>query len=148
MHLYYNALRLESEGVGVVIGAADHDMTLKALSTSSLIEQIFSLGGFSAKPSNSGLITRQLITRMGGVDATRAFKIPGVRKLLKTYAPNHSFNKSGALQIIRSTNSDKGSEFSDHKALFIEPRAHQSKLIQPWYLATLLKKVFLGLAST
>jgi hypothetical protein len=140
MHYDYSALRLERDGVGVVIDAADHDISLEALSSSSLIEQIFDLGGFLAKPSSSGLITRQLITRMGGLDGARAFKIPGVRKLLKTYDPNQSFTRNGALQLIGQTDEETNARFADHQNLYIEPRDHGTKLTKQMVFSHLVEK--------
>lgn len=140
MHHDYSALHLEREGVGVVIDVADHDIGLEALSTSALIEQIFDLGGFSAKPSSSGLITRQLITRMGGVDGARAFKIPGVRKLLRTYAPNQSFTRNGAIQLIGSTDNETGASFADHRNLYIESRDRGTELTPQMVFSHLVEK--------
>ena len=144
MHHDYRGLRLERESVGVVIDAADHDIGLDALSVPALIEQIFGLAGFSAKPSASGLITRQLITRMGGVDGARAFKIPGVRKLLKTHGPNASFTRKGALQIIGSTDPANGSRFADHQRLYIAPRDHGTDLTPAMVFSHLVERASSG----
>lgn len=140
MHHNYSGLRLERESVGVVIDATDHDIGLDALSVPALIEQIFGLGGFSAKPSSSGLVTRQLVTRMGGVDGARAFKIPGVRKLLKTHGPNSSFTRRAALQLIGSTDPETGSKFADHRRLYIEPRHHGTDLTPTMVFSHLVEK--------
>ncbi len=118
----HDSLRIEPESVSVVIDAADHDISLDAIPVPALIERIFALAGFTAKISSSGLITRQLITRMGGVDDARAMKIPGVRRLLKTYGPNASFTRRGALQIIGQPDPVSGAKFDEHKYLYIEPR--------------------------
>jgi hypothetical protein len=140
MHHDYSRLRLDRESVGVVIDAADHDISLNALSIPALIEQIFRLAGLAAKPSGSGLITRQLITRMGGIDRTRAFKIPGVRKLLKTHGPNASFTRNGAIQLIGSTDPGTGSKFADHRRLYIEPRDHRTDLTPQMVFSHLVEK--------
>ncbi len=147
MHHDFGALRLEKDSVGVVIDAADPDISLEALSTSSLIEEIFNLGGFRATPSSSGLITRQLITRMGGVDGARAFKIPGVRKLLRTYAPNQSFTRKGALQLIGQTDKETHASFADHENLYIEPRDHGTKLTSQMAFSHLVEKGLFRIGS-
>src|SRR5258706_16195636 len=74
-------------------------------------------------PSNSGLITRQLVSRMGGYDGGRAFKIPGVRRLIKTYGPNASFSKRAALQAIDRADPTTGARFSDHVRLYFDQRS-------------------------
>jgi hypothetical protein len=122
MLLEYDRLRVEPERIGVIVDAADHDLTLRALMVSEIIEYTFKLCGLNAEPSNSGLITRQLVSRMGGYDGGRSFKIPGVRRLIKTYGPNASFSKNAALQTIGRTDPVTGDRFSDHARLHIEPR--------------------------
>ncbi|WP_206539717.1 hypothetical protein [Leisingera sp. ANG-S5] len=140
MHHDHRKIRLEAGSVGVVIDAADHDIHLRAINVQNLIERIFDLGGYTAKVSASGLITRQLILGMGGVDGARAFKIPGVRQLLKTYGPTATFGKKGALQIIASTNKITGSKFSDHCDLFIEQRDWAKKLTPAMVFGHLVEK--------
>ena len=100
MHFDYSKLRVEPERIGVIIDAMDTDASISALSVAELFEQMFDLAGFFAKPSNGGLIARQLITRLGGLQGARVFKIPGVRRLLRTHGPNASFTKNAALQLI------------------------------------------------
>ena len=87
MHVHYDKLRIEPERVGIIIDAADHDTYLYGLPNSALAEKLFDFAGANAKLSGGGLITRQLISQLGGVDGARVFKIPGVRRLLKTYGP-------------------------------------------------------------
>lgn len=140
MHHDHRGLRVERESVGVVIDAADHDLTLTAISVPSLIERIFGLAGFNAKLSGSGLIARQLITRMCGVGGARAFKIPGVRRLLKTHGPNASFTRKGALQLIGQPDPLTGSTFDGHKRLFIEARDHRRDLTPTMVFSHLVEK--------
>ena len=54
--------------------AADHDSFLYALPVAALIERLFEMAGLRAKLSGGGLITRQLIARLGGVNGARVFK--------------------------------------------------------------------------
>jgi len=129
MHLQYNKLRVEPERIGLVIDATEHDSYLNALPVGELVESVFDLAGSSAKLSAGGLITRQLISRLGGIRNTRVFKIPGVRRLLKTHGPTASFTKTAALDLIGSTDpNNPGARFSDHEDLYIEPREFGSKL--------------------
>jgi hypothetical protein len=128
MHFDYKKLRVEPGRIGLVMGATDHDSFLHALPVADLMERIFDIGGFSSSLSSGGLITRQVISRLGGVDGARPLKIPGVRRLLKTYGPAAAFTKSAALQLIGSKDPENPSQFSDYHDLFIEPRPTETKL--------------------
>jgi hypothetical protein len=99
MLFHYDKLRVEPERIGIVIDATDRDNTLDALAVSDLATKLFDLAGIHAKPSAAGLITRQLLTSLGGPDGARAFKIPGVRRLIRSFGLRTSFTKRAALQL-------------------------------------------------
>jgi hypothetical protein len=123
MYFDTRRVRLEPERIGVIIDAADTDLSLVALPTVDVAEQIFGLVGVRASLSDAGLIARQLISRFGGIDGARALKIPGVRRLIKTYGPNANFSMKSALQLIGSRVSGRlESSFQQHKDLYIEAR--------------------------
>ena len=131
MHFQYDRLRIESERIGIVIDAADVDAWLYALPVADLFERIFGMADYTTKLSNGGLITRQLISRLGGLRGAglRAFKIPGVRRLLRTHGPAASFTKKGALDLIGQKDPDNpDAKFSDHLYLHIEQRPIGTKL--------------------
>jgi hypothetical protein len=137
----YSKLRSEPDRIGLVIDACDHDGFLDALPFGDLIAQIFRLAGYEAKLSSGGLIVRQLITRLDGLQGGRVFKIPGVRRLIKTYGPGTPFTKRAALQIIGQT--DPGNpavKFSDHEDLYIEQRPAGTKLTPSAVLGYLVDK--------
>lgn len=120
MHFEHDVLRVERDRVGLVIQVSDVSESLAAVPVSDLFERIFGLAGFTAEVSNAGLIARQLITRLGSLQGGRAFKIAGVRRLVRTHGPNASFTKAGALQIIGGPDPDNpGARFSDHENLWI-----------------------------
>ena len=141
MSIHHDRLRIEHERIAFMIDAADRDLTFDAVPVAKLFERIFKLGGFKADLSSGGLIARQLMARMGGADGARAFKIPGVRRLLKQYGPNESFTSKAALQLIGSRDPDnpRGS-FADHKRLFIEPRDWNEELTPKAVFAHLVAK--------
>lgn len=123
MHLHYNRLRIESERIGLVVRAVDSDNFVYALPTAELFKQVFALAGFTAKVSSGGLVARQLLAQLGGVQGGRVFKIPGARRLLKTHGPTSSFAKRAALQLIGGRDEDYPDDrFTDHKDLYLEPR--------------------------
>jgi hypothetical protein len=141
MHFLYNKVRIESGRIGLVIDATDTDTFLYALPVADLVERVFGMAGFRTKPSQAGLIVRQLIRQLDGLQGARVFKIPGVRRLLKTHGPTVAFTKRSALQLIASpdpTNPD--ARFSDHQHLYIEPRPHDSTLQPDAVFAYLVEK--------
>ena len=141
MHFYYSKLRLESERVGIVIDAADTDAWLNALPVADLVERIFRLAGYQSKLSNGGLIARQLIARLGGLQGARAFKIHGVRRLIKTHGPSGSFSKQAALQLIGEKDPKRpDAKFSDYEDLHVGPRLGGEKLTPSMVFAHMLKK--------
>lgn len=122
MH-FHAQLRIESERIGLIVDAADSDSFVYALPTAELFKQVFALAGFAAKVSSGGLIARQLLAQLGGLQGGRVFKIPGARRLLKTHGPTVSFAKRAALQLIGGKDEDYPDDrFADHKDLYLEPR--------------------------
>jgi hypothetical protein len=141
MLVQYDRFRIEPERNGIVVEVADHDAYLYGLSVSALVEQLFRSAGFNAKLSGGGLIARQLIARLGGLGGVRAFKIPGVRRLLRTYGPREVFTKKGALELIGQRDPDNpAASFGDHRRLFIEPRPHDRALTPDAVFSYLVEK--------
>jgi hypothetical protein len=129
MHFEYNKLRSEPSGVGLVVDAADASSFLHALQADDFVERVMDFVGFTAKLSPAGLIARQLIAQLGGVDGARAFKIPGVRRLLKTHGPQDPFTKKAALELIGGRDPENpDARFSDHEGLYIERRCRGASL--------------------
>lgn len=130
MHFDYGKLRVEPGRIGLIIDAADSDAFIYALPIADMMERIFKLAGFTAVPSSGGLITRQLIAQMGGLRGAAVFKIPGVRRLLKTFGPTDPFTARDAINKIASKDPDNpDASFKDFEDdLYIEPRAIGTKL--------------------
>jgi hypothetical protein len=148
MHFRYNRLRVEPERVGVIIDAASHDSFLYALPVPALVEQLFGMIGLRAKLSGGGLITRQLIARLGGVNGARVFKIPGVRRLLKKFGPTESFTKAAALSLIGGRDEENPqANFKDHEQLYIEPRAIGTLLTPTMVFTYLVDKGLLRIGA-
>jgi hypothetical protein len=148
MYFPYNKLRIEPERLGIIIRAADHDSFLYALPVPALVERLFEMAGLRAKLSGGGLITRQLIARLGGVNGARVFKIPGVRRLLKQYGPTQAFTKSAALSLIGGKDQNNPqARFKDHEDLYIEPRKHGSRLTPAMVFTYLVEKGLLRMGA-
>jgi hypothetical protein len=123
MHFLYDRLRIEPERIGLIVDATDSDSFVYALPTAELFKRVFALAGFTTKVSSGGLIARQLLAQLGGVQGGRVFKIPGARRLLKTHGPTSSFGQGAALQLIGGNDGDNpDAKFTDHKDLYLEPR--------------------------
>lgn len=141
MHFEYSKLRIEPGRIGLVVDAADYDSFLYALPVADLMERIFDMAGYEAKLSNAGLITKQLITRLGGLQGGRAFKIPGVRRLFKTYGPNATIRKKAALQMIGKPDPERPHvKFSDHRDIYIQARSFKDKITPDKVFGFLVEK--------
>jgi hypothetical protein len=128
MHFDYRMLRSEPERLGMIIDASNTDAGISALPASGLFESVLGLAGFDSKLSNGGLIARQLITHLEGLQGARVFKIPGVRRLIRSYGPNESFTKKTALQLIGGKDpEDPDARFSDHGASLHRSAAFQGE---------------------
>jgi hypothetical protein len=126
IHLY-NRLRLEPGRLGIVIDAADEHGSVSAMLVRELFEEIFKHAGYKARPSSSGLLTRQLIAQLGDLQGARVFKIPGVRRLLKQYGPTQAFPLNTATdEIKRQVPGD--TNFGDFQNIYIEPRERGEQL--------------------
>ena len=129
MYFRRDAVRIEPGRVGLVIHACDKDLFLYACPVDELIAHIFRLAEFKSELSPGGLVLRQLIGRLGGLQGGRVLKIPGVRRLLKTHGPMATFTKRSALQLIGNKEPENPlANFSDHKDLFIGPRPVETSL--------------------
>jgi len=124
---HYSRLRLEPGRLGIVIDAADEHASLSAMAVSDLFEQVFKLAGYRAKPSASGLLTKQLIAQLGNLQGARVFKVPGVRRLLKQHGPTQGFTLKTATEEIRRQVTDDTS-FGEFQNIYIEPRERDEQL--------------------
>ena len=68
------------------------------------------------------------------------FKIPGVRRLLRTHGPNASFTKKAALNLIGQRDPETGARFDAHRDLFIEPRPMNEPLTTSAVFTYLVEK--------
>jgi hypothetical protein len=147
MHFDYSKLRAEPERLGVIIDAADTDASIRALSVSDLFERVFDLGGFSVKPSNGGLIARQLVTRLGGLQGARVFKIPGCGDYSGHTGPHsrksRHYNSSVKRTRIILTHGFPTTNVCLSKRGHSTPNSHRLLFLAFW-----LRKVSLGLGPT
>lgn len=148
MYFQYDRLRIESERIGLIIDATDTDSFLYALPAADLFKRVFDLAGFNSMLSSGGLIARQLITQLGGVNGAIAFKIPGVRRLLRTHGPTASFTKKSAIQLIGEKDPENpDASFMDHENLYIKPRHNEEKLSATSVFSYLVEKGLFRIGS-
>ena len=136
----HDNLRVEPGRLGLVIQAGATDKSVKAVSLWELASTLFKGAGLNASLSNGGLIAQQLINQVGGFEGGRVFKIPGVRRLLRTHGANDSFTKHAALKLIGERDPDSGASFADHHGLYIEPRQTGTNLTSDMVFSYLVEK--------
>ena len=128
-YLYWNRVRIEKGGLGVIIDLTQDHLTLTAVKSQDLIENIFFAYGIKAKPSQAGLLGRRLIKQMGSIQGCRVFKIKGVRALIERYSPYQSFTRSAANMIIGDIDpKTKQPNFQSYKNLVIAYDPFRKKL--------------------
>ncbi len=137
----YSHLRVEHDRLGIVVGVHDPSVSISTMQTAQLIEAVFKHVGLKARISNAGAIARQVIAQMGGIDSVRAFKIPGVRRLIRSTGLNDSISKKTAYSMIGGKDPDNPcASFADYQNLFIEPRPFEKKLTAPLVFSHLVEK--------
>lgn len=137
----YDHLRIEPGRLGLVVQAASTDISVKAMPLWDLVSFLLKAAGFKATLSNGGLIAQQLIHQVGGVEGGRVFKIPGVRRLIRTHGATDSFTKHGALKLIGERDPARPeASFADHHELYIEPREHGTNLTCDMVFSYLVEK--------
>jgi len=116
-------VRVEREGVGIVVQAHDEHVWATAVPTAEIIGRVFRTYGLEVEPSLPGLVATRLIAQMGGYQGCRVFKVRGVRELIRQYRPDESFTRQQAERVIGDV--DPGTQrprFEKYERLFIEPR--------------------------
>lgn len=130
-------LRVEKDGIAIIIKTIDGSLTLSPISHQKIIHKIFELAGLKSEISQAGLIAKKIIEKLGGVDGCRVFKIEGVRKLFQTLKTNKSITRGEGKKMISD-----GGNFKRFENLYIEPR-EKAKLEADDVFDFLLKKDFL-----
>jgi hypothetical protein len=115
--------RVKKDGIVLVVDTGDAVKNLYPIRNSDIIKKLFERAKIEATDSRAGLVTKKIIEQMDGLEGTRLFKIPGVRKLLKDLGQNDLVIKSRATQVIRDQDSSSGtSSFTAHENLHIQSR--------------------------
>lgn len=117
------------DGIGVVTGVTDENLTLRPIKKLELAAKLFGLAGIQASPSHPGRIAGRLIAQLGGFMGCRVLKIAGVRNLIRKYSPLQEFDRTDAIRIIGNSHPETGvPRFAEYEDLFIEERDFSAKL--------------------
>ncbi|MCK5145323.1 hypothetical protein KAR48_01130 [bacterium] len=129
VHFEYDKLRVEPDSVGIIIRATQSEAFLRSLNVLELTQKIFNSIGYQVNLSYAGLMAKQLLSRLGGLQGGRVFKIPGVRRLFKESSIDESIKKKVALIKIGEKDPSRPEvSFADHSFLFIEKRSRSEDL--------------------
>jgi hypothetical protein len=93
-------IRVEKYGIKVITECEDYSLSLSPISYQSIITQIFDLAGLKLETSQPGVITKQILQQLGGLEGGRIFKITGVRRLLNSLDKDDVVAESSAKEII------------------------------------------------
>lgn len=128
--LHPGRARAGVDAIGIVVESWREDLTLFALRTRSLAQQIFKAYGIEAEASRAGLIGARLIQQMDGLQGCRVFKVAGVRDLIEDYTPYQTFTRGAACRKIgRIDPRTNRPDFDAYKHIYLE--ASQRGPLQP-----------------
>lgn len=123
MNSLHEKLRIEPDRIGILIDANDDQITISAVSKSFIISKVFELAGYKTTLSPAGLLTKQLLTQLKNPQGARAFKIFGVRQLIKEHGPSQHFSYNTAIKTIPQKDTNNfAMNFKEHADLYLRPR--------------------------
>ena len=111
------SVRSEPEGIAVFTGVDDKTVHLRPIKHSAVVEALFEKAGFGIEASQGGRLADRLLEALGGYEATRIFKIRGVRNLIQGHTAEDAVGRGDATGAIWNN-----SQFKDHERLYIEAR--------------------------
>lgn len=94
-------LRTQADGLSIISNLDERTIRLRAGFGDELLANMFDAAKISAALSDAGRYTDRLLRHVGGLQKCRAFKIPGVRELIKETAGNSTITAPYATQRIR-----------------------------------------------
>jgi len=106
---------LQENSIGRMIAAREDSVSLYPLSYDDMIADILARQGITSKFSQAGILVKQILAQLGGLEDCKVLQIRGVRRLIKDYRANECVDKAIALKTI----GDAGS-FKRFENLYIE----------------------------
>lgn len=129
-------IRVEEEGLAVIIDLDDKYETLRPIDQNLLIKKVLELATIPSETSQPGLLTERIIKKIDSLEGGRIFKIGGVRKLLDQLKSGDAITRGEATKTIW-----QDGHFKKHENLHIEYRRAPKLTVQDTF-DFLLKKGF------
>lgn len=115
--------RLDKGAVAIITPISTQRLSITAFRVFEWMKAFFSLCQITIERSEPGLRAIRLIAQLGGLQNCRVLKIRGVRNLLRKYAVDEAFTRSGAIDAIRDVDPTTGAVgFDAFEKLHIEFR--------------------------
>ena len=111
------SVRSEPDGIAVFTGLDDKTIHLRPIRHAAVVEALFEKAGLAIEPSQGGRLADRLLDALGGYEATRVFKIRGVRNLIQEHGSQDAVGRGDATGAIWN-----GGQFKEHERLHIESR--------------------------
>lgn len=111
------SIRSEEQGIGVCTTSSNKTLHLRPIKHAAVIEAVLGLANLNVEPSQAGRLTDRLLDALGGYEATRVFKIRGIRELIGSLNSQSQVTRGQATNAIWNNG-----QFKEHERLYIEPR--------------------------
>lgn len=118
-------LRIGPEKITVIEDLRKEHIHLHPVERNRLWTDVLRVAGLESEMSQPGRIAERLIFQVGGMEGTRVFKIPGVRKLIESREARQGVTSGRATEMIFDKLEDGSNSFEQHKGLYIEQRPHR-----------------------
>ena len=93
-------IRVEDDGIGVIVAAEDNHVGLFPVDHEMLLRQVLASAGINAEISQAGLLTKRVIEQIDGLENTWIFKIRGLRQLVNSLNADEWLTKGEATKTI------------------------------------------------
>ncbi len=96
----YEDLRVEQDGVGVIVETSDRTLEMYPISFYSVIQKVLNSAGIASSLSQAGLMTQRILEKIEGLFGASIFKVTGVRKLIRQTGVEKAITRGEATKQI------------------------------------------------